>query len=175
MSIVVLDGRCRILRMNSAGRALLERGDLLVTTGKGLGCRSRKSTLKLRQAVHECLADDGDASIERVVILEPRDGKGFVPIFLRRFEAVPEARMVIAMLPMPPKDERIEFLARKMGLTRSEARIAALMRRGLSNKEMASIARLTEQTCSTYSKRVLSKLNVGRRAEIAQLLTWQSA
>ena len=66
-------------------------------------------------------------------------------------------------------------LARAGGLTHAEARVAALLQMGLSNKDAAKAAGLKEQSVSTYAKRALSKLNVTSRAEMAQMLTWQAA
>jgi DNA-binding CsgD family transcriptional regulator len=79
------------------------------------------------------------------------------------------------MLPMPPNPERVELLGRKLGLTPAEARVAVLMQSGLTNREAAYRAGLKEQTFNTYAKRVLCKLNVTGRTEMAQLLTWQAA
>jgi DNA-binding NarL/FixJ family response regulator len=78
-------------------------------------------------------------------------------------------------MPQPPDSRRVEMLARAGGLTAAEARIAALLQMGLSNKDVATTTGLKEQSVSTYTKRVLSKLNVSSRAEMAQLLTWQAA
>jgi DNA-binding CsgD family transcriptional regulator len=78
------------------------------------------------------------------------------------------------MLPSPPDLRRIEVLARELGLTQAEARVAALLQLGLSNREAAQIAGLTEHTVNTYTKRVLGKLRVNSRAEMAHLLTWQA-
>ena len=61
-----------------------------------------------------------------------------------------------------------------MGLTPAEARVAALIREGHSNKQAAEIAGLTVETFNTYAKRVLSKMNVTCRSEMAQMLTWQA-
>lgn len=82
--------------------------------------------------------------------------------------------LIVAMLPMPPNPERIELLGIKLGLTPAEARVAVLMQSGLTNREAAFRAGLKEQTFNTYAKRVLSKLHVTGRTQMAQLLTWQS-
>ena len=83
-------------------------------------------------------------------------------------------RFVVVTVPQPPDPARIEALARQLGLTRAEARVAQLMQLGLSNRNAAKIAGVSEATFATYAKRALSKLDVQGRAEMAQLLTWQA-
>ena len=88
-------------------------------------------------------------------------------------DSVP-TRYVVVTVPRPPERVVIETLAGQMGLTASEAKVASLMQTGLSNKQAAELAGFTDQTFNTYSKRVLNKLNVSCRAELARLLTWQA-
>lgn len=83
--------------------------------------------------------------------------------------------MVVVILPRQPHRSRIELVAQKMGLSPTEARVAALLQMGLTNREAAMIAGVKEQTFNTYAKRVLSKMNVGSRSQVAQRLTWQAA
>ena len=51
---------------------------------------------------------------------------------------------------------------------------AGILARGRPLGSDARIAGLTEQSLCTYAKRVLNKLNVTSRAEVAQMLTWQA-
>lgn len=182
-SILILDSKCRVLSANAAARDLLESGEILYDTAHGVRCRSARGTAALQRAVAEIFADDA-------AVLEPEGALEYVLLLRRRGEDGSEARVpmtlspyhggerggraVIVMLPMPPEQTRIEALARKMGLTPSEARVAALIRAGHSNREAARLAGLKEQTFNTYAKRALSKMNVTCRAEMAQMLTWQA-
>ncbi len=173
-AILVLDRQCRLVRANSAGYDLLKAQNILRSQGNGISCSTSSDTAQLREMVRQCADSGAGIGAEKILMLENRDTQCPSILSLRKFECGPSATMVIAMVPTPPNSERIVMLAREMGLTNAEARIASLMQLGLSNREMAVKAKLTEQTCSTYSKRVLSKLNVNCRAEMAQLLTWQA-
>lgn len=173
-AILVLDRNCRLVRANSAGYDLLKAQTILRSQGNGISCSTCSDTAQLREMVKQCADSDAGVSTEKILMLENNATQSQSLLSLRKFDCGPSATMVIAMLPTPPDSERIVMLAREMGLTNAEARIASLMQLGLSNREMATKAKLSEQTCSTYSKRVLSKLNVNCRAEMAQLLTWQA-
>ncbi len=177
-SILVLDRDCKVIKANAAGRDLLTDGRLLRDTAHGVVCARDKETRALRQAIAEFLRDDNPdpRTPEFVILLRGQAQTGHVPLSLSVYNESPGgAQLYLAMLPMPPEPKRIEELAMHLGLTRSEARVASLMRDGYSNREAAEIAGLKVETFNTYAKRVLSKMNVGGRAEMAQMLTWQSA
>ncbi|WP_157888358.1 helix-turn-helix domain-containing protein [Neptunicoccus sediminis] len=173
-AVLVLDQHCRLVRANTAGYELLKSQDILRSQGDGISCANSGETAQFRKTVRECADSSAPNGLEKILMLENKATQSLSLLSLRKFECGPAATMVIAMLPAPPDSKRIMMLAREMGLTKAEARIASLMQMGLSNREMAVKAKLTEQTCSTYSKRVLSKLNVNCRAEMAQRLTWQA-
>lgn len=52
-----------------------------------------------------------------------------------------------------------------LGLTHQEARVLALLPKGLSNREIAAILRISEQTVKAHVKQILRKLEVRGRAE----------
>ncbi|SFT77639.1 DNA-binding transcriptional regulator, CsgD family [Sedimentitalea nanhaiensis] len=175
-SILVLDQDCKVIKANAAGRELLSEGTLLRNTAHGVVCLRDKETRALHQAIAECRQAQGEQKPEFVLMLRGQKRTGHVPLSLSLYsEPNGGARLFLAMLPMPPEQKRIEELAMRLGLTRSEARVAALMRDGYSNRQAAEIAGLKVETFNTYAKRVLSKMNVTCRAEMAQMLTWQSA
>lgn len=180
LAVFVVNAEGMMLRSNAGGKVLLNHGHILKRTRKGITCNSDDQTRELREAIAKCATTDPEEGADAVVFLAPEapeDGchKAQVPVTLSRFfhEGSPTS-LVTMVLPSPPNSRRIEVLARKMGLTQSEARVAALMQLGLSNREAARHAGLTEQSLSTYAKRVLNKLNVTSRAEVAQMLTWQA-
>jgi DNA-binding CsgD family transcriptional regulator len=55
------------------------------------------------------------------------------------------------------------------GLTRREQEVAALLARGLTNREIANELTITERTAETHVCKILSKLKLSRRA---QLTAW---
>lgn len=173
-AILVLDHEGNVLQANQAGSALLKNGTLLRETPDGLLCASSKETKALRYAISECLKQRPGESVEMIMLLEVMNGLGRAPLSLSCYNNGTSDPLIVAMIPQKPDAKRVEMLAQKMGLTPAEARVAALMQTGLSNREASCIAQVKEQTFNTYAKRVLAKLNVSCRAEMAQLLTWQA-
>lgn len=175
-AVIVLNAAGQVLHVNSAGKTMLEAGQLLTETPTGLACSTSRQTGAFHKAIRTCLMEAQGSKTDFIMFLEAADGAGKVPVSLSRYQAARSAMpLVVAIVPQQPDLARIEMLAQKMGLTPSEARVAALMQMGLPNRQAAQIAGLKEQTFSTYSKRVLAKLNVGCRAEMAHMLTWQSS
>lgn len=189
-SILVLDSQGHVLKTNAAGREMLARKDVLHVTQRGLLASNAQETRALRLAIGKLLHDaaeqgdhdresdgeDHQKRTEYVLFLSKPGRDERVPMTLSLYR--PESGgdpLILAMLPQPPDHKRIEELARQMGLTPSEARVAALVRSGLSNREAAERAGLKVETFNTYVKRVLSKMNVSCRAEMAQMLTWQAS
>lgn len=190
-SILVLDSQGHVLKTNAVGREMLARKDLLRVTPRGLLTASSQETRALRMAIAKLLhgaaleehssegkqdGEENQSRAEYVLFLSKPGRAERVPMTLSLYQ--PESGgepLILAMLPQPPDHKRIEELARQMGLTPSEARVAALVRSGLSNREAAERAGLKVETFNTYVKRVLSKMNVSCRAEMAQMLTWQAS
>ncbi|SEW41978.1 regulatory protein, luxR family [Cognatiyoonia koreensis] len=174
LGVMVMNAEGLMLRANAAAKAMLLSGDVLQRSSHGIIARDDLQSRLFRDAITECSHSD-DPNFEKVVLLDSRQHGRRVPVTLARFRHEGKATdLVTVLLPTPPQSEAVFRVAKSFGLTKAEARIAALLQLGLSNKEVSKQAGLTEQSSSTYCKRVLSKMNVHSRAEIAQLLTWQS-
>lgn len=174
VAMIILDRRCRMYRVNLSARELLDSGKILARGKGGIFAANRMENEAFKDAVAK--SAESDKREDHVVLLSSKDQDYQVPVTLTRYIYDGTAtNYVVAMLPTPPSSERVEALVRQMGLTSSEARVAALMQLGLSNREAAKISGLKVETFNTYAKRVLSKLNVSGRTEMAQLLTWQAS
>lgn len=174
VATLIVDRAGLMYRMNVAARDALDEG-LVLKRGKGgvFGC-DPKETRKLREALEACA--DGPVGEDRLVFLNEKDGTRPIPVTLSRYEHEGRATSyIVLMLPVPPTADTVETLVKKMGLTSAEARVAALIQKGLSNREAAEILGLKPETFNTYSKRALNKLNVSCRTKLAQMLTWQAA
>lgn len=174
IGVLVVNARGLILRANAAAKLMICRNRILMRGHGGIHGISDTQTRILRDAIATCAAADLDES-DMIVMLETADCNARVPVTLSRYyhEGQP-TDLVTLLLPTPPNPVRVERLAREMGLTMAESRVAAMLQLGLSNREAARSMGLKEQSFSTYAKRVLSKLNVSSRAEMAQMLTWQA-
>lgn len=176
-AVLVLDGNGRLMRCNESGREMLSKGGLLRESNGFLRCPTDAATRAFYGALRTCAEMENGKKKDMILFIERRGGTGGrLPISLTKYDC-PEAQgpLIVAILPRQPDSKRIEMLAQKMGLSPAEARVAALMQLGLPNREAAQIAGVKEQTFNTYAKRVLSKLDVGCRAEMAQMLTWQAS
>lgn len=179
VAVFVMNAQGLMLRCNTAAKNMLDQGKVLKRTRQGIACNGDVQTRMLRDAIAECALTDPEHA-DAVAFLAPPDSDVSgpvtrIPVTLSRYfhEGAPTS-LVTMTLPSPPDSRRVETLAREMGLTQAEARVAALMQLGMSNRDAAQIAGLTEQSLCTYAKRVLNKLNVASRAEVAQMLTWQA-
>ncbi len=175
VAILVMNARGLMLRANAAAKALLDSEQVLRRTQGGIQCLNGSQTKGFVDAIAACATADPCRS-ETVIFLDTATPSLRIPVTLSRFRHDGVATDLVAvMMPTPPDSRRVEMLARAVGLTPAEARVASLLQMGLSNKDAARVAGLKEQSVSTYAKRVLNKLNVTSRAEMAQMLTWQAA
>ncbi len=178
VATLIVDGSGLMYRMNFAAREALDQATILRRGKGGVFAADDRENRELHDALSACA--QAAVGEDRVIFLTsqeqgPHNGQR-VPVTLSRY--VHEGRptsYVIVMLPIPPTTKRVEKLVKQMGLTSAEARVAALIQLGLTNREAAKVLGLKPQTFNTYSKRALSKLNVSGRAEMAQLLTWQAS
>lgn len=174
LGVLVVNERGLILRANRAAKQMMDSGTALVRGFGGIRGIDDVQTRALRIAIAACSSATPDDS-EATVFIQTNVPGTRVPVTLSRFSYDGQpTKLVTLLLPARPDTPHIERLARDMGLTGAEARVAAQLQLGLSNREAARSIGLTEQSFSTYAKRVMSKLNVSSRAEMAQMLTWQS-
>lgn len=175
VAMFVMNGRGAMLRANAAAQHLLQAGTVLRRSPAGICCSNQRQTSQFLALLAKCATAD-PCGPEKVMFIDAETPAIKIPVTMARYWHDNAATdLVTVMVPMPPDSRRVEMLARAVGLTPAEARVASLMQMGLSNKDAARISGLKEQSVSTYAKRVLSKLNVTSRAEMAQMLTWQSA
>ncbi|OED45846.1 hypothetical protein AB838_22245 [Rhodobacteraceae bacterium (ex Bugula neritina AB1)] len=178
-AVLVLDAAGTLLHCNESGRDMLDGGGLLSDSSGRLRCARPGETAGFYAAVAECARSRRGSQQhprELILFLEDSHSSMRLPISLTRYRcAGAETPLVVAILPRQPDRTRIEMLAQKMGLSPCEARVAALIQLGLSNREAAHIAGLKVQTFNTYAKRVLAKTQAAGRAEMAQRLTWQAS
>lgn len=72
------------------------------------------------------------------------------------------------LVPVGPEFVRDDAQVAALGLTPRELEILALMAEGLSNREIAERAFVSENTVKTHASRVLDKLGAARRTQAIQ-------
>jgi DNA-binding CsgD family transcriptional regulator len=73
------------------------------------------------------------------------------------------------LLPAQQSFSRNEARLRELGITRRELEILELIARGLSNREIAELLFVSENTVKTHSSRLFDKLSAKRRTQAVQL------
>jgi predicted ATPase/DNA-binding SARP family transcriptional activator/DNA-binding CsgD family transcriptional regulator len=73
--------------------------------------------------------------------------------------------------PMPQEPDQPRGYVQRSILTRREEEIAALVARGLTNRQIASELSISEHTAATHVRRILKKLGLQSRAQIDSWLT----
>jgi DNA-binding NarL/FixJ family response regulator len=69
--------------------------------------------------------------------------------------------------------EQASLGSQLLNLTRREEEIAALVARGMTNRQIASELSISEHTAATHIRRILKKLGLRSRAQVASWLTQQ--
>jgi len=78
--------------------------------------------------------------------------------------------VVVSMAPAIRRIPDAEVLAKRFGLTPSEAAVALLLARGMSNRDVARMLAVSAHTARYHTEHVLLKLGVHRRAAVGGLL-----
>jgi predicted ATPase/DNA-binding NarL/FixJ family response regulator len=135
--------------MEAIYAAQLEPARLALGEGAVAAAREIGQTMSLDRAVEEALAWLGDA--------EPAPQVAEAPAVAERPEREPPRRQVADRANLPAVSE----------LTRREREVAALIGRGLTNREIAHELVLTEATAANYVQRVMNRLGLRRRSQVA--------
>ncbi len=106
-------------------------------------------------------------------LFHARDGRPIIAEALSIDRAVTGDDAVVLLLSDPGNDARTrpEPALQLLGLTPAEARIAALVGAGKSPREVALAVGNSESTVRTSLKCIYSKLQIGRQAELARIVT----
>jgi DNA-binding CsgD family transcriptional regulator len=180
IGVFALDSLGRIVFSNPAGDRLIGdglfvvRGQLKFSPSAARGDIESRLKRILRGEPRE-LSDDPRA------LLIDREGAGrpltvyVLPVGAVRTPAqefLTRARALVLAIDARTDDSPDPALVREvLGLTLSEARLAALVGSGLRTGQAAEKLGITEETARTALKRVFAKVGVSRQSELAALLT----
>lgn len=172
----ILDGAGRILRTNSAGRALVRSNRGLRTANDRLALAGSSGNAQLQQLIGKAVAAHRDGSSFAEGLRVEADAEGHLGLLVRSIdarslygnEAGPAAVVYVSGLDTAQPLEGL--VAQIFDLTPSEAQLAALLASGLSLTEAAEKLEFTENTVRSYCKTILSKTGVGRQADLVRLI-----
>ncbi len=176
---VLVDDRMRVLTMNDAAHAIVASDDGLTVRDCSLRAFRVPEDAALQKLVADAIqttrkmafASGGVTAITRpsglrpftlLVTPLPRNGEG---IFAERAAAA-----IFVKDPEKKFEPQVETLQRLYGLTPAEARLAQILATGLSLAEAAERLRITRETARSRLKRIYSKTDTHRQAELVRLL-----
>jgi DNA-binding CsgD family transcriptional regulator len=180
IGVFVLDQNGEIVFDNPAGRRLV--GDGMRLAGKRLTTDRARERAQLGAAIERMLSPDCLQRVDpprpllisrplsnrplAVYVLPLQTGQGPAEQFLAR------GRVIVLAIDSDPSDPPDATVVRDLlGLTLSEARVAALVGCGVAPREAAERLGIAEETARTALKRVFDKVGVSRQSELAALMT----
>lgn len=170
------DRTLRILVANQAAERLMGDG-LLVHQGRLRACgpEQQQALVRFMKAVLEKTAAADDLGP-----LALRRPSGRKPLLLQAIPAagqsetagLPHGTAVLVLVVDPEQDARpdAERQLRLLGLTRSEARLAALIGTGYSRAQAAEALNLSQSTVADAIKDIYAKLDMSRQSQLVRLL-----
>ena len=178
IGVLHLDRRGQIIAVNDRARSILRHGDgLSDRDGVLLGARKAADRLHLEGLVASALPVGGAIAVSGSMLLGRSSG---LPPFVVHVKpvAVPQpdygARHVAALVLIvePGSQHRIDpdLVARTLGLTPMESRVAAGLADGRSVDEMAGAMGNTKHAVYWHLQRIYRKLSISRQAELVRLV-----
>ncbi len=173
--VFVLGRDLSIIHANDNAQHLM--GDGLSVSQGQLRAQSKAQQGVLARLVNSTFEPDADTTPTATVALMRPSGKKplllqAIPIAADATDGVPlgGAALVIAVDPeRGPRPGPIHEL-RLLGLTVSEARLAAYIGRGYSRAEAAEALGISQSTASDTLKQIYSKLEISRQSELVRLV-----
>lgn len=168
---IFFDGTGRVVRLNAAAEVLAST-EFQVSNGE-LRVHSSSETTALRRKLQATLRG-GPGAAEAISVTR----EGMRPLIFRfqkinselqdYFSSIKAMAIVtdLAAVTLPSAG----MIQRTMGLTASEAAVAALIARGADLQEVAKARGISHETARTHFKSLAQKLGVRRQSEVASLL-----
>lgn len=168
VGVILLDGAGMITGTNRLADALLKRGTAIARDRDYLKL-SGASTAQLRRSLSG--AEDGTGQ----VIVAGEAAGDPLHLLVRRWadeqgDGTGPAYVVYLDSPADQTVPRIDALRRRFGLSRAEARLAALLTAGRTLEEAGSEMGLTPASARTYCKRVLARTGAARQADLVRMV-----
>ena len=178
IGVLHLDRRGQIIAVNDRARSILRLGDgLSDRDGVLLGARKAADRLHLEGLVAAALPVVGAIAVSGSMLLGRSSG---LPPFVVHVKpvAVPQpdygARHVAALVLIvePGSQHRIDpdLVAKTLGLTPMESRVAAGLAEGRSVDEMAGAMGNTKHAVYWHLQRIYRKLSISRQTELVRLV-----
>ncbi|MDR3435235.1 response regulator [Telmatospirillum sp.] len=171
--IVVVNGSASVLFMNSLGAEYLAGSGGLSMSQNGI-CRSNRpqETTELHRLIKEAV-EGGEDNAAHALSITREDADRPLSVVVAPLPAETGSGRVAVLLisglerqPLPSLDT----VAKLFDLTEAEARLALLLSEGQRIEDAAERLGITVNSARTYLKRIFSKTDVTRQAELVRLI-----
>ena len=177
VGVIQLNARGRILEMNDRARDLLRSGDTLYDEGGSLLARSPHDNAELEGLLGRAVppfwrqGEGGSMIVRRAAPLPPLVVH-VNPVRWRETDlgAWPVAALVLVVDPASGQGVDPEVVARTLGFTAMESRVAVLIAEGMNAREVAAAMGRTENTIRSHLKSIYVKHRLTRQSELARLV-----
>jgi DNA-binding CsgD family transcriptional regulator len=166
---LIVDEDLHIHEVNSRGRSLLTKGELLQVDRGRLAGLSGSVTESLREATRETLISRAGQGWLNTTVPLSTERQQFA---FAKIGAVPthcDAGRVLVIVPEFDEVSGANRIATAFGLNWAEERIVARILQGRCPRHIGADLQLTEATVRTYTKRIMLKLGINRQSEFFML------
>ena len=173
--VVFLDRRGVITSANTTARRLLRAGDGIHAWRRALGASVPADDARLRSLIARALPRLAHTAVGGYMSVRRPAGPPLIvhvhPVTPRRADFGAE-RLAVVVLIRDPDAGRLdrEMVGDLLGLTAAESRVAVLLGQGASVRDIAHALHRSENTVRWTLKKVLSKTNSARQADLVRLL-----
>ncbi len=173
MGVVVVDGMAHVLFMNSPGAEYLAGSDGLSMSPNGL-CRASRQheTAKLHNLIRLCVEAE-EETLVRALSISRDDAERPLSVVVAPLPAEHANGRVAVLLINDPASQSlpsVDTVSKLFDLTEAEARLALALGEGQRIEDAAESLGITLNSARTYLKRIFSKTDVTRQAELVRLI-----
>ena len=177
IGVLHLDRRGQIIEVNDRARSILRHGDGLSDRDGVLGALTPDDQLRLEGLVAAALPVGGAIAVSGSMLLgRPSGSPPFVvhvkPAVVPQPDYGARHAAALVLIVEPGSQHRIDpgLVARTLGLTPMESRVAAGLAEGRSVDEMAGAMGNTKHAVYWHLQRIYRKLSISRQTELVRLV-----
>ncbi len=177
LGVVQLDTRGRIVAANDRARALLRTGDDLFDEGGLLSARMPQDNADLQGLLNRALPPFGvQGAGGTTIVRRPGDQPPLVlqvhPVSWQDTDIRMQPVAALVLIVDPAGEAGIDpaVAAAALGLTRTESRVAVLLARDMSVREIAASMDRKESTIRTHVKHMFAKHGLSRQSDLVRLV-----